>query len=135
MKPARVLIVEDEYLIQLMLAELLGELGYDVVALAANLKDATDHAARSEIDLAVLDVNLGGDKVFPVADILQRRALPFCFVTGYGTAGIGPAYQAHPVLQKPFQKTDLARTLRGLTRKRSRPRRRSLDVSRKAQPN
>lgn len=114
MTQARVLIVEDEYLVRLMLADVLNELGYDV-ALAANVQEGQQHAENAEIDLALLDVNLGGEKVFPVADILQSRGVPFCFVTGYGTAGISPAHNTRPVLQKPFQKDDLVRTLRDLT--------------------
>jgi CheY-like chemotaxis protein len=115
----RVLVVEDEYLVRLMLADLLGELGYEVIALAANVQEAQQHAEKAQIDLALLDVNLGGEKVFPVADVLTRRGLPFCFVTGYGTAGISAAHNSRPVLQKPFQKDDLARTLRDLVRERS----------------
>ena len=121
MTPARVLVVEDEYLVRLMLADLLGELGYDVVALAANVQEGHHHAEKAPIDLALLDVNLGGEKVFPVADVLESRGVPFCFVTGYGTAGISAAHKTRPVLQKPFQKGDLARALRGLMRERSYP--------------
>jgi CheY-like chemotaxis protein len=114
MTPARVLVVEDEYLVRLMLAELLAELGYDVVALAGNVKEGEEHAEQAKIDVALLDVNLGGEKVFPVADVLESRGVPFCFVTGYGRAGISPAHKTRPVLQKPFQKDDLARMLRDL---------------------
>jgi CheY-like chemotaxis protein len=120
MTAARGLVVEDEYLVQLMLAELLAELGYDVVAVAANVKEGQQHAEQAKIDFALLDVNLGGEKVFPVADVLESRGIPFCFVTGYGTAGITPAHKTRPVLQKPFQKDDLARMLRHLVGKRSR---------------
>jgi CheY-like chemotaxis protein len=118
---ARVLIVEDEFLVQTMLTEILHELGYAVVASAATLEDAKQQALRSDIDLAILDVNLRGEKVFPAADILESRDVPFCFVTGYGIEGVGNPYRTHPVLQKPFDEGDLARTLRKMWRKRSRP--------------
>ena len=110
----RVLIVEDEHLIQLMLAEMVSQIGYEVAGTAANLDEAKERAAGLDVDLAVLDVNLGGEKVFPVADTLRGRAVPFCFVTGYGVAGVPEQYRLNPIIQKPFQETDLARVLRTL---------------------
>ena len=110
----RVLIVEDEHLIQLMLAEMITEIGYEVAGTAANLQEAKESAASLDVDLAVLDVNLAGEKVFAVADTLRARDVPFCFVTGYGIAGVPQRYRVNPIIQKPFQETDLARVLRTL---------------------
>lgn len=97
-----------------MLAEMVTQIGYEVAATADNLEDAKERAATADLDLAVLDVNLGGAKVFPVADTLIRREVPFCFVTGYGVAGVPKQYLINPVIQKPFQEKDLARVLHGL---------------------
>lgn len=113
-KRARVLLVEDEHLIQLMLAEMVSQIGYEVAGTAASLDEAKERAAILDVDLAVLDVNLGGEKVFPVADTLRGRDVPFCFVTGYGVAGVPEQYRLNPIIQKPFQETDLARVLRTL---------------------
>ncbi len=110
----RVLIVEDEHLIQLMLAEMISQIGYEIAGTAANLDEAKESAAGLDVDLAVLDVNVGGEKVFPVADTLRGRGVPFCFVTGYGVAGVPEQYRLNPIIQKPFQETDLARTLQTL---------------------
>ena len=111
---ARVLIVEDEHLIQLMLAEMITKMGYDVAGVAGNLTDAKDHASGMELDVAVLDINLAGEKVFPVADRLRARGVPFCFVTGYGVGGLPDHYERNAVLQKPFQEEDLERILHSL---------------------
>ena len=62
-------------------------------------------------DAAILDVNLDGQEVFPVAEILAGRGLPFVFVTGYGGGGLPEAYRSRPTLQKPFQRDELSRTL------------------------
>jgi CheY-like chemotaxis protein len=69
---------------------------------------------QGEIDVAILDVNVGGRRSFPVADILKSRGLPFAFASGYGEAGIIEAYRGAPVLQKPFLQSDLEKALLGL---------------------
>jgi CheY-like chemotaxis protein len=113
----RVLIVEDEALVAMLIEEMLAELGHHVVAISGRLAHALGIAADAPIDLAILDVNLSGEPSFPVADLLGRRGIPMIFATGYGAAGIGE-YPEIPVLQKPFESADLGRAIMS-ARKRS----------------
>jgi CheY-like chemotaxis protein len=64
-------------------------------------------AEREAIDLVVLDVNINGSEVYPIAAALEARSIPFIFATGYGRAGLHPAYCDRPVLQKPYRSADL----------------------------
>jgi CheY-like chemotaxis protein len=107
----RIFVVEDEFLIRMLLEEMLDDLGYTIAATAARIDEAAELARTIECDLAVLDVNLEGHAVYPIADILQGRGLPFVFVTGYGEQGLPEAYRDCPTLQKPFQIEDLGRAL------------------------
>jgi DNA-binding NtrC family response regulator len=109
--PGRILIVEDEYLIRLLLEDMVAELGYEVAAIAANIDDGKAQASKAEVDLAILDVNIDGVQVFPVAEILKGRNLPYVFITGYGQQGLPEQYRQTPTLQKPFQMQDLKTTL------------------------
>ena len=108
---ARIFIVEDEYLIRMLLEDMLSELGYSVAAMAGSLSEACELAKTTELDIAILDVNLDGEEVFPVAEILMGRGKPFVFVTGYGGHGLPDPYRARTTLQKPFQIEDLRTTL------------------------
>lgn len=103
----RVMIVEDEYLIRLLLEDMLGDLGYAVGAVASSLAEGQAKAESETFDVAILDVNIDGKQVFPVADILRRRGLPFVFVTGYGASGLPESYRGSPTLQKPMHMKDL----------------------------
>ncbi len=98
----RILVVEDESMIWMLIEDGLSEEGCVVVGPASQLDDALRAAADDAIDAALLDVNLGGRPVYPVADVLARRGIPFAFLTGYGAGGIQEAYRHHPVLKKPF---------------------------------
>ena len=100
---ARVLVVEDEYLIRILVEDMLADLGYDVAAAVGTFAEATAQAAKGEFDAAILDVNLDGRDIYPIADILAKRGLPFVFVTGYGERSLAPPYRDHLVLPKPFQ--------------------------------
>ena len=107
----RVFIVEDEALILFSLQDMLADLGCEVVASALRIDDALAQVGELAFDIAILDVNLDGEEVFPVADLLVKRGLPFVFVTGYGEGSLPDAYRAHPALQKPFQSEQLKSTL------------------------
>ncbi|MCQ6255058.1 response regulator [Pseudomonas sp. Q11] len=103
----RVLLVEDEGAIAMLVEQMLEELECVVVASVARLAMACEVANRVAIDLAILDVNLAGERVFPVAEILQARQIPFLFSTGYGARGLPNEFAHRPVLHKPFSENDL----------------------------
>jgi CheY-like chemotaxis protein len=114
-------VVEDEAIIAILMEDLLEELGCDVVATAGTLQDAIAAAGTGEFDLAFLDVNLRGVPVYPVAEVLRAREVPFAFVTGYGSTGVAAAHVEAPILQKPFQSRDLAAIILRLRSQRSPP--------------
>lgn len=99
----RILVVEDEMFIAMMIEDLLRGLGCEVVGPAGNVSDALNLVATEPLDGAVLDVNLGRERVFPVADTLRREVVPFVFVTGYGRTALTEAYDRHPMIRKPFE--------------------------------
>jgi CheY-like chemotaxis protein len=110
----RVLVVEDEYLIRMLLEDMLADLGYAVAAAVGTIAEAGQFAADGQFNAAILDVNLEGQEIFPVADILARRGLPFVFVTGYGEQSLPEPYRSRPALQKPFQADQLKNALAAL---------------------
>lgn len=112
--PARILVVEDEYLIRMLLEDMLNDLGHDVAAAVGTIAEARELATTGNFHCAILDVNLEGQEIFPVADILAERGMPFVFVTGYGEGSLPDAYRNRPTLQKPFQADHLATTLADL---------------------
>ena len=99
----RVFVVEDEIMIRMLLEGMLADLGHSVAAEAGDLRQALDLARQGQFDLAVLDVNLNGDSVTPVVEILAERGVPFIFASGYGQRGLPEGYREAPMLQKPFQ--------------------------------
>lgn len=107
----RVLVVEDEMMVSMLIEDMLTDLGCVVVGPAARLDEAIALTESEQIDCAVLDVNLGGQPIFPLADILRSKGAPFAFATGYGDAGLRDVDKGSLVLQKPFRETDLARIL------------------------
>ncbi|WP_313344670.1 response regulator [Stenotrophomonas sp.] len=111
---ARVLLVEDESLVAMMVEDCLVELGYEVVALAGTVDGALDALQQQVIDLAVLDVNLGGTMSFPVAQALEARGIPYLFLTGYDRSVIPEPLQHRYGLQKPFRMRDLDSALHSL---------------------
>jgi CheY-like chemotaxis protein len=111
---ARVLLVEDEGLVALMIEDMLEELGLKVVASAAHVTKACELATRASFDLALLDVNLAGEFVFPVARILRDRQIPFLFSTGYGSPPLEEEFRNAPALGKPFSVDQLSEKLRTL---------------------
>jgi CheY-like chemotaxis protein len=116
----RLLVAEDEALVSILLEDMLSELGCSVVGAAANVSGALEILRGSAtIDGAILDVNLGGQPIDPVADELAARNVPFLFVTGYGPAGVSDRFAGAPVLQKPFQQAGLVKALAALSRGRA----------------
>lgn len=113
----RVLVVEDEMMVSMLIEDMLSDMGCTVVGPASRLDEAMELAQAGGIDCAVLDVNLGGQPIFPVADVLRERGCPFAFATGYGDAGLRDVDRGTPVLQKPFREGDLARVLGDLRAK------------------
>jgi CheY-like chemotaxis protein len=107
----RVLLVEDEALVAMLIEDALLDLDCDVVTTAAQLEHAMAAAMHGSFDVAILDVNLAGKMTYPVARVLRDRATPFIFVTGYGAGGLDPEYAHCPVLQKPFRRKELATAL------------------------
>ena len=110
----RILVVEDEYLIRMLIEDMLTDLGYDIAAAVGTIAEASELAARAEFNAAILDVNLDGQEVFPVAEILAKRGLPFVFVSGYDENNLPEPYRGRPTLQKPFQAEQLKASLAGL---------------------
>ncbi|HZL38897.1 MAG TPA: response regulator [Pseudolabrys sp.] len=113
----RILVVEDEYLIRMLLEDMLADLGYEIAAAVGTIAEACDVAAKGEFNAAVLDVNLDGQEIYPVAEVLAKRGLPFVFVTGYGENSLIEPYRNRPALQKPFQVEQLKAVLAGLIAK------------------
>jgi CheY-like chemotaxis protein len=110
----RILLVEDEGLVALMLEDMLEDMGYDVAFSAASVTQALAWIeGGGEADAALLDVNLGGEAVYPVADLLKARGVPFAFSTGYGEAH-DPRFRETPLLGKPILVERLQEVLRRL---------------------
>ena len=99
----RVMIVEDEALVAMALREALDELGFSVIGPFNRISEAMIALRNNRIDAAVLDVNLGGELIYPLADVLAADHVPFIFITGYGAEEIEPRYAHVPVLQKPIE--------------------------------
>ncbi len=107
----RVLVVEDELMIRMLLEDMLTELGFTVAAEASRFEDAVKAAKTADIDIAVLDVNLNGQTTGPVAEALAARGTPFVVATGYGAQGLPEVFRNRPTLKKPFQLDGLKQML------------------------
>jgi len=108
----RVLVVEDEMMIAMLVEDMLSDLGCSIVGPAHALETALDLALTTAgLDAALLDVNLAGKPVFAVADALREKGVPAIFATGYGEVGLREVDRGAPILQKPFRAGDLARAL------------------------
>src|SRR5712675_2077919 len=106
-----VFLVEDEVMIRMMVADMLDELGYTVVAEAGEIDEAMRLAQTTYFDLAILDVNVNGKVISPVADVIKAQNRPFIFATGYGSSGLPEEYRDRPALQKPFQLETLGKMI------------------------
>jgi PAS domain S-box-containing protein len=109
MSGASIMVVEDEALVALAVNDSLIDLGLCVVGPFSRVADARRVLQNTTVDAAILDVNLSGELVYPLADLLMARGIPFVFVTGYGAESIDRRFQDTPVLQKPIEKDVLRR--------------------------
>ena len=110
-EPRRVLIVEDEALIAMYVEDVISKFGYSVVGVVSNLEEALAFIESNTLDAVVLDINLRGKLVFPLADTLMRRGIPFIFASSYGERGVPARYRVGPIVQKPFTASELRRAL------------------------
>jgi DNA-binding response OmpR family regulator len=107
----RVLIVEDEAMISMLIEDMLLEFGCEIVGPAARLDHALTLALQAEIDVGLLDINVDGSVIFPVADVLRYRGIPFIFSTGYDAGTLPKRFQGSPTLCKPYAYKSLTETL------------------------
>ncbi len=110
----RVLVVEDEPVVAMYLEDLLDALGCETIGPASRLADGLELAQAGGFDVAILDINLGGERSTPIAEALRARGLPFAFASGYGTApeGFGDSV---PMIEKPYREAQVAGALARLT--------------------
>jgi DNA-binding response OmpR family regulator len=109
--PGRILIVEDDALLATAIEWTVEEAGYSVVGQATTVDNALETLRRENIDAAVLDVNLAGELVFPVAEELARRGVPFIFVTAHPRSALPPSLRDRPFVEKPYSDRELSEAL------------------------
>lgn len=107
----RVLVVEGESRIAMLIRDTLEDLGCEVVAIASRFQDALEKATGLVFDIALLDVNLGGQPSFAIASELAARGVPFVLATGYSSPTVPAELKQAPVLEKPFLRAELERVL------------------------
>ncbi len=110
----RILVVEDEPLIGMATSDLIEELGHRVVGPFFNVAASHD-ALTGQLDAAILDVNLGADEAYPIAEALAGRGIPFVFMTGYGPESLDKLCRHDTVLQKPVERDEIAEAIAGFT--------------------
>jgi len=113
----RVLLVEDEVMIALMFEDVLAELGCEVIGPVSRMAAAKTMIKTRHVDCALLDINLHGQPVYPLVELLTERSVPFAFVTGYGAGGVDEQFRQYPVLHKPFDSQGLKGMLVKMTRR------------------
>jgi DNA-binding response OmpR family regulator len=111
----RILVIEDELMVAMSLEMALEGAGYEVIGPFGRLEQALDVARNGQMDMALLDVNVRGEAIFPVADVLTARGIPYAFLTGYGREAIPARFDADQVLSKPFLADKLMATVRGMS--------------------
>ena len=116
----KVLVVEDEFLVATLIEEMLQSAGCVVSGPIPRVAEALTAVDRETYDAAVLDVNLGSERIDPVADVLSGRNIPFMFVTGYNTGALPGDHAQRPRLCKPFKMAELLDALRTLVGSRAR---------------
>ena len=108
----RVLLGEDEALVAMLLEAVLEDMGCVPVGPVATVEEGMALVADgAPLDAALLDVNVAGQLVFPIAEALKARGVPFVFSTGYGAAGLSEAWRGHPTVQKPFTEATVRNAL------------------------
>src|SRR3954469_25007175 len=112
--PCRVLVVEDEALIAMLIEDMLHDSGGEMVGSASKLTDALDLACTAQADVALLDLKLRGGLAYPVADVLRQRGVPIVFTSGYGSAGLIERFQDCPILDKPFDQHSLEKAIHAI---------------------
>jgi len=112
----RVLVVEDEMMVALYIEDTLRDLGCEVLEPAHTLADALARAEENEIDAAVLDINIAEDEVYPVAERLVLRGVPFIFATGYALESIPDEWRSRPIIRKPYHAQQLRAALENTLR-------------------
>jgi CheY-like chemotaxis protein len=105
--PPRILVVEDEAFLVMLIEDMLAELGFEIAGVASRVATALPLVATLDFDLAILDVNLNGEMSFPVADAIAGKGVPYLFATGYGKPVIAAEHAHRPVVRKPFSIQEL----------------------------
>jgi CheY-like chemotaxis protein len=118
---ARVLVVEDEMMVSMLLEDMLADIGCTSVGPATRVETALKLIEQGGFDIAILDVNLNGDETYPLAEALAARAIPFVFASGYGADGLREKYRRIPSLRKPFQQCELEQILAAVLGRSPRP--------------
>ena len=104
----RILVVEDEAMISMLLEDMVLDCGAEIVGPVARFDDALELARKAEFEVAVLDLNLNGTLSNPIAEVIRERGIPVIFATGYGADGLLDRFRDCPTLQKPFSQQDFA---------------------------
>ena len=107
----RILVVEDEAMISMLLEDMVLDCGGELVGPVARFDDALELAHKAEFGVAVLDLNLHGTLSYPIAEVIRERGIPVIFATGYGADGLLDSFRDCPTLQKPFSQQDFAETI------------------------
>jgi CheY-like chemotaxis protein len=115
----RILVVEDEAMISMLLEDMVLDCGGEIVGPVARFDDALELAHKAEFGVAVLDLNLNGTLSYPIADVIRERGIPVIFATGYGANGLLDRFRDCPTLQKPFSQQDFAQAVAAACRKQT----------------
>jgi CheY-like chemotaxis protein len=107
----RILVVEDEAMVGLLLEDMVRNSGGEIVGPVAKFEEALELARNAVFDIAVLDLNLNGTLSYPIAEVVRGRGIPIIFSTGYGSEGLRESFRDLPVLQKPFSQGDFAQAV------------------------
>ena len=111
----RILVLEDEFFLAAELEDLLTEVGADVIGPIGSLQEALTRVGTNDLDLAILDIALGDDLAYSVADALAERGVPFLFASAYSPAEIAPKFRDRPLVEKPYDSRMLIEALVELT--------------------